>query len=69
MQASTEKFRLIATGRRGLKTPNQEITHIEQESQNPLLGSGLGIYRFLENFFLYFCSRWKSDGLCFNPAL
>lgn len=57
MQASTEKLRLIAAGRRGLKTPNQEITHTEQESQNSLLGSGLRIYGFLENFFLYSCNK------------
>lgn len=57
MQASTGELRLIAAGRRGLKTPNQEITHIEQERQNSLLESGLRIYGFLENFFLYSCSR------------
>lgn len=69
MQASTEKLRLLAGGKRGLQTPNQEITHTEQKSQNFVLGSGLRIVGFLENFFLYSCSRWRSDRFCFNPAL
>lgn len=51
MQASTEKLFLLAGGRRGLQTPNQENAHTEEESQNSILGNGLGIDRFLEFFF------------------
>ena len=52
MQASTEKLGLFAGERRGLQAPNQEITHVEEESQNSVLGNGLRIDGFFEGFFL-----------------
>lgn len=51
MQASTEKFRLIAAGRRGLKTPNQEILILNKNHKTLSLEVVWGFTDFWRTFF------------------